>query len=114
MTHIPILITLVGSRTQTSPIGLNLYPFPKLILGLHTPGFQRPSFPPQAQPPQKPNLESMLEGVHLTQQKQDECIKQLAFKVDLLSTHNKMLETQIAQQASSSITPPGRLPIRGS
>ena len=44
------------------------------------------------------------------QQKQDEYIKQLATKVDVLSTHNKILEAQIAQQASSSSTPRGRLP----
>ena len=54
----------------------------------------------------------MLESVLLTQQKQDEYIKQLASKVDLLTTHNKMLETQIAHQASSSSTPPGRLPSK--
>ena len=53
-------------------------------------------------------MESML----LAQQKQDEYIKKLAFKVDVLSTHNKMLEAQIAQQASSSSTPPGRLPSK--
>ena len=51
----------------------------------------------------------MLESVLLAQQKQDEYIKQLASKVDLLTTHNKMLETQIAQQASSSATLPSRL-----
>ena len=76
------------------------------------PEFQRPSFSPQAPPPQKSNLESMLESVLLAQQKQDEYIKQLASKADLLTTHNKMLETQIAHQASSSSTPPGRLPSK--
>ena len=30
----------------------------------------------------------------------------------MLSTHNKMLEAQITQQASSSSTPPGRLPSK--
>jgi len=54
----------------------------------------------------------MLESVLLAQQKQDEYIKQLASKVDLLTTHNKMLETQIAQQANSSTTPLGRLPSK--
>jgi len=54
----------------------------------------------------------MLESVLHAQQKQDENIKQLASNVDLLTTHNKMLETQIAQQASSSSTPPGRLPSK--
>ena len=38
-------------------------------------------------------MESML----LAQQKQDEYMKQLASKVDVHTTHNKMLETQIAQ-----------------
>ena len=53
-------------------------------------------------------MESML----LAQQKQDEYIKQLASKVDVLYTHNKMLEAHITQQASSSSTPPGRLPSK--
>ena len=54
----------------------------------------------------------MLESLLLTQQKQDEYIKQLTSKVDLLTTHNKMLETQIAQQANSSTTPLVRLPSK--
>ena len=32
--------------------------------------------------------------------------------MDLLATHNKMLETQIAQQANVSTIPPGRLPSK--
>ena len=36
-------------------------------------------------------MESML----FAQQKQDEYIKQLASKVDVLTTHNKMLETKL-------------------
>ena len=51
----------------------------------------------------------MLESVLLAQQKQDEYIKQLTSKIDLLTTNNKMLETQIAEQANSSTTPLGRL-----
>jgi len=39
----------------------------------------------------------MLKSVLLAQQYQDE---QLASKVDLITTHNKMLDIQIAQQAS--------------
>jgi len=54
------------------------------------PGFQRPPFPHQAPP--KSNLEAMMESMLLAQQKQDEYIKQFASKVDVLSTHNKMLE----------------------
>jgi len=52
----------------------------------------------------------MLESVLLTQQKQNEYSKKLESKVYLLISHNKMIETQIAQQASSLTTPPGRLP----
>ncbi len=37
-------------------------------------------------------------------------IKQLAFKMDQLATHNKMLENQIAQQAGSSNKTTGKLP----
>ena len=74
------------------------------------PNFQRPHFPPQV--PQKSNLEDMMESVLIAQQKQDEYIKQLTSKVDVLTTHNKMLEAQIAQQATSSSTHPGRLPSK--
>jgi len=42
--------------------------------------------------------------------KQDEYIKQLASKVDLLTTHNRMLEAQIAQKVSFSSTFLDRLP----
>jgi len=45
----------------------------------------------------------------LAQQKQDGYLKQLGSKVDVLSTHNKMLEAQISQQAIPSSTPAGRL-----
>jgi len=48
-----------------------------------------------------------MENMLLAQQKQDEYIKQLAYKVDVLRTLTKMLEAQIAQQASPSSTPPG-------
>jgi len=50
----------------------------------------------------------MMENILLAQQKQGEYIKQLASKVDVFTTHNKMLEAQIAQQATSSTTPLGR------
>ena len=74
------------------------------------PRFQKPLFPQQA--PQKSNLEVMMESILLAQQKQDEYIKQLASKVDGLTTHTNMLEAQIAQQANSSSTPPSRLPSK--
>ena len=57
-------------------------------------GFQIPSYPQQA--PQKFNLESMMENMLLAQQKQDKYIKELTSQVDVLTTHNKMLEAQIA------------------
>jgi len=38
----------------------------------------------------------MVENMLMAQQKQDEYIKQLASKVDVLTTHNRMLEAQIA------------------
>ena len=43
-----------------------------------------------------------MESTLLVQQKQDEYIKQLASKVDVPTTHNKMLKVQIVQQATSS------------
>ena len=39
-------------------------------------------------------------------------IKQPVSKVDILTIHNKMLESQIAQQANSSTTPLDRLPSK--
>ena len=72
------------------------------------PSFQRPSFPSQM--PQKSNLEVMKENMFMAQQKQDEYIKQLASKVDVLTTHNRMLEAQIAQEATFSSTPLAKLP----
>jgi len=72
------------------------------------PGFQKPPFPSQM--PQKSNLELMMENMLMAQQLQDEYIKQLASKVDVFTTHNKMLETQIAQKATFSFAPSDRLP----
>ena len=69
--------------------------------------FQRLSF---RQAPQKSNLEAIIESMFLAQQKKDKYIKQLASQVDVLTGHNKMLEAQIVQQASSSSIPHGRLP----
>jgi len=71
------------------------------------PEFQRPPYPQQA--PQESNVGTMMESMLVAQQKLDEYIKSLASKVEVLTTHNKMLEAQIAQQATSSSTPPGRL-----
>ena len=74
------------------------------------PRFQRPPFPQQA--PEKSNLQAIMESMLLARQKQDEYIKQLASKVDMLTTHNKILESHIAQQASSSSPPLARLPSK--
>ena len=76
----------------------------------YPPSFQRPQFPSQM--PQKSNLELMMENILIAQQERDEYIKQLASKVDVLTTHNKMLEAQIAQKANLSSTPPERLPSK--
>jgi len=54
------------------------------------PGFQRPCFPSQVA--LKSNSEIMIKCMLMAQQKQDEYSKQLASKVDVLTTHNKMLE----------------------
>jgi len=69
--------------------------------------FQRPPFPSQV--PLKFNLEAMIESMLMAQQKQDEYIKRLTSKVDVLTNHNKILEAHIFQQASFSSTPPDRL-----
>jgi len=54
----------------------------------------------------------MIENMLLTQQKQDDYIKRLAFKLDMLTTHNKMLEVQIAQQTTSLSIPLGKFPCK--
>ena len=74
------------------------------------PGFQRPHFPSQV--PLKSNLEAIMESMLKEQQKQDEHIKKLVSKVDVLTTHNKMLEAQIAQKASLSSIPLDGLPSK--
>ena len=77
------------------------------------PGFPQRNYnnPP---PPQKSNLENILETFIMTQVKQNEIVndtlRQMSLKYDNLATHNKMLENQIAQQAASSSRAPGMLP----
>ena len=73
-------------------------------------GFQRPPFPSQM--PQNSNLEVIIENMLMEQQKEDEYIKQLGSKVDMLTTHNKMIEVQIVQNATFSSTPPDRSPSK--
>jgi len=74
------------------------------------PSFQRSPFPSQVL--QQYNLEAMMEGMLMAQQKQGTYIKQLASTVDVLTTRNRMLEAHITQKASFSSTPLDRLPSR--
>ncbi|KAJ9173880.1 hypothetical protein P3X46_016972 [Hevea brasiliensis] len=55
-------------------------------------------------------MESMMQGFLVAQQQHNELIKQLTSRMDQLATHNKMLENQIVQQASSSSKAAGKLP----
>jgi len=72
--------------------------------------FQKPFYPQQAH--KKINLQTMMENMLLAQQMQDEYIKQLASKVIVLTTYNKMLNAQISQWATSSSTPLGKFPSK--
>ncbi|XP_044467736.1 uncharacterized protein LOC123197479 [Mangifera indica] len=66
----------------------------------------QPLHHPQPPQEQKSNLELMIANFILAQKQkanaQDEAIRQLTAKVDQLATHNKMLEVQLGQQASTS------------
>jgi len=64
-----------------------------LMNGRPPSSFQKPPLPSQI--PQKSNLEAMMESMLMAEQKQDEYIKQLASKVNVLTTHNRILEAQI-------------------
>jgi hypothetical protein len=93
-------------------------------------GFQKPAYPAQ-NTPRKFNLELMMENFIAAQTQTNintgeqlkqflnqnihtsEQIKQLTSKLDVLATHNRMLETQIsqvAQQQASTSTPAGTFP----
>ena len=78
-----------------------------------------PGFPTKQQPfnhPQsKPNLENLIEQFVNQQiainKQNEEQFKQINSKLEQITTHNRILETQIAQQASSSNAKPlGKLP----
>ncbi|XP_031108668.1 uncharacterized protein LOC116013158 [Ipomoea triloba] len=76
-------------------------------------GFQAPTTQPRQSsensPP--PNWEAMMEMMFKSQMKSDERFRQLTEKLDQLGAHNKMLERQIANQASTSSTQvTGKLP----
>jgi len=49
-----------------------------------------------------------MESTLIAQQKQDEYIKQLALKVDVLTTHSKTLKVQFTQKANLSYMSPDR------
>jgi len=71
------------------------------------PDFQRPPFLSQVS--QKSNLEAMIESMPMAQQKQVEYIEKLASKIDVLTTHDKMLKAQISQPAGFPYTTSDRL-----
>ena len=80
------------------------------------PGFpikpNHPSFSPQ--PPTKTNLEGLMEEFinqqSTTNKQHEDHFKQLNARIDQLVSHNRILENQIVQQASSTPQPLGRLP----
>ncbi|CAM8956670.1 unnamed protein product [Rhodiola kirilowii] len=57
-------------------------------------------------------MTDILASLVANQAKSDQRMEQMLKKMDEMSTHNKMLENQIAQQASSSARYPGKLPSR--
>ena len=73
-----------------------------------------PGFPTKQQPfnhPQpKPNLENLIEQFVNQQiainKQNEEQFKKICSKLEQIATHNRILETQIAQQASSSNAKP--------
>ena len=75
MTHTPITYNPSWKQYPNFSYRTDPLPFPQANARPAPPEFQRPTFPPQAPPPQKSNLELMLESVLLAQQKQDEYIK---------------------------------------
>nr|GMC49284.1 uncharacterized protein LOC109152581 [Ipomoea batatas] len=65
----------------------------------------RPPLPTLEAPP-PPNWEAMMEMMVKSQLQSDERFRQVTERLDQLSAHNKMLENQIANQASTSSTKP--------
>ncbi|CAM9001655.1 unnamed protein product [Rhodiola kirilowii] len=73
--------------------------------------------PQQSQAPthrntQDQSISDILASLVENQAKADQRMDQMFKKMDEMSTHNKMLENQIAQQASSSARYPGKLPSK--
>ncbi|CAM8936000.1 unnamed protein product [Rhodiola kirilowii] len=72
--------------------------------------------PQQTQAPthrntQDQSMTDILASLVANQAKSDQRMEQMLKKMDEMSTHNKMLENQIAQQASSSRDIPGNCPL---
>ena len=100
----------------------NNNPIPPNTSQPQPPGFQyrAPYTPPPSQPqppPQKSNLESLMEKFITTQIKTNdvltESVSQLTSRVEAISTHQKMMETQIAQiaqQVNHLSRPQGHFP----
>nr|GLL31149.1 uncharacterized protein LOC109169324 [Ipomoea trifida] len=65
----------------------------------------RPPLPTLEAPP-PPNWEAMMEMMVKSQLQSEERFRQVTERLDQLSAHNKMLENQIANQASTSSTKP--------
>nr|GMC77850.1 uncharacterized protein LOC109152581 [Ipomoea batatas] len=65
----------------------------------------RPPLPTLETPP-PPNWEAMMEMMVKSHLQSDERFRQVTERLDQLSAHNKMLENQIANQASTSSTKP--------
>ena len=99
----------------------NNNPIPPNASQPHPSGFQyrAPYNPPPQQQPQQPksNLENLMERFIATQSKTNEAlgesVSQLSSKFETVTTHQKMLENQIAQiaqQVSHLSRPQGHLP----
>ncbi len=101
------------SNSQNQPMNKQQGYRPLAPLGFQNRGqnFAQPPPPPQPQQPKlKLAMESIMKGFLAAQQQYNEMIKQLAFRMYQLATHNKMLENQIAQQAGSLSKITSKLP----
>ncbi|CAM8934899.1 unnamed protein product [Rhodiola kirilowii] len=67
---------------------------------------------PTHQSTQDQSMTDILASLVANQAKANQRMDQMFQKMDEMSTHNKMLENQIAQQASSSARYPGKLPSK--
>ncbi|KAJ9189585.1 hypothetical protein P3X46_000859 [Hevea brasiliensis] len=76
------------------------------------PNFQQKNMnPPPKQQEQSSTTEALLQQILANQNKHDEEMREMKARLEQMQTHNRMLENQIAQQASSSSTKSfGKLP----